>query len=109
MSEEFFEAYFSKWRRHFDWLEQIERRSNKLNSLQFVKEYFDYIENSPKEYEYELSFHGGKTGYDAYKQDVLAGKYHIYICNPKEGTVTIVPAGDDKPGTINGRLLRNEN
>jgi len=109
LSEEFFEGYFEKWRKGLDLEASRASRRQKLNSLQTVQEYFTYVESDQEEYKYEIDFHGGITGYNAYKKDVLAGKYRIYICNPEEGTVTMVPADDDKPGTINGRLLRNAN
>jgi hypothetical protein len=111
LSEAFFEEYFAKWRKGLDHQVFLESRQKKLNSLQTVQEYFSYVENEPKEYQSEVTYYGGKTGYNAHKKDVLAGKQYIYICtHPEMGTYpTIVPADDDKPGTINGRLLRNEN
>ncbi len=111
MSEEFFEGYFANWRKHFDWLARTEDRWKKLENMQTLQQYFTYVESDPETYKRIINENGGTDDYNAYKKDALAGKYHIYICkHPKMGTYpTIVPADDDKPGTINGRLLRNEN
>ena len=111
LSEEYFEGYFANWRKHFDWLARTEERWKKLESIQTLQQYFAYVESDPDTYRRKLDENGGINGYNDYKEDVIAGKYNIYICkHPKMGTYpTIVPADEDKPGTINGRLLRNEN
>jgi hypothetical protein len=111
LSEEFFDGYFANWRKHLDFLEYEAQRQQKVANLQTVQEYFMYIESDPSLYRSEVETECGYDKYNAYKKDVFAGKYHIYICkHPKMGTYpTIVPADDDKPGAINGRLLRNEN
>ncbi|MEQ1744436.1 MAG: hypothetical protein ABMA02_03350 [Saprospiraceae bacterium] len=106
LSEEFFDVYFQRWRKALDWKVRIEARRQKVNSLQTVQEYFAFVENDPEEYQSELEQHGGINGYKAFKKDVLAGKYHIYICNPEMGTVTTLEADGDYPGRIKGRLLQ---
>ncbi|MEQ1744437.1 MAG: hypothetical protein ABMA02_03355 [Saprospiraceae bacterium] len=84
----------------------MDARRDKVNTLQTVQEYFAFVENDPNEYKWKLDHDGGINGYNAFKKDALAGKYHIYLSNPEVGTITTVPAEGDKPGTIKGRLLR---
>ncbi|MBL7798825.1 MAG: hypothetical protein JNJ90_20170 [Saprospiraceae bacterium] len=111
LSEWFFEEYFANWRRHLNFLEYEAQRQQKVNSLQTVPQYFAYIESDTSLLRSKIDSEGGLESYSAFKKDALAGKYHIYICtDAKSGTYpTTIPAENDYPGRINGRLLRNEN
>lgn len=109
MWETYFESFFSDWRKYLDSRKRLEARRIALSRIQTVQEYFAYIESDPEQYKSAINFQSGPTRYAEFKKEALAGKWHIYISNPEFGTVTSVRADGDKPGTIQGRLLRNEN
>lgn len=103
LSEEYFEGFFSRWRKYADALKDIEEKKFDMKKINTVSDYFEWIERSPDRIkEYEAYYPGGLS---SFKQDVIKGLLSIYISDDG-AKVTTTPDGDQNRSHFGRKLSR---